>query len=396
MANKKYILVLNAGSSSIKFNLYEFDSLISIAQGICERINVDGYFKIEYGSNQYKEEYNFPNHTIAIEFLLTKFKSLKIIEDFTNIILIGHRIVQGLEINESKMIDANVLNTIKEGIKLAPLHNKPEYDVIQIMNQQLPDVVNVAVFDTSFHSDIPKLNSYYAIPKDWVDKFKIKKYGFHGTSYKYILEQFKTITHKNNVNVIICHLGNGASICCVKNDKSFDTSMGLTPNAGLIMGTRCGDIDANIIGYISDQTNMNINEIIKMLNSESGLKGMCGSSDYRDINAKIENGNAYDFANKMFSKKVTNYIVQYINDLENKVDAIIFTGGIGENNHETRKSILENISIKKIVLNDQKNEMKFETSKEITNSDSEIPVYVIRTNEELMIANDAKRIYKDN
>ncbi|MEG2198364.1 MAG: acetate kinase, partial [Malacoplasma sp.] len=165
---------------------------------------------------------------------------------------------------------------------------------------------------------------------------------------------------------------------------------------GLIMGTRCGDIDANIIGYISDQTNMSINEIIKMLNSESGLKGMCGSSDYRDINAKIENGNAYDFANKMFSKKVTNYIVQYINDLENKVDAIIFTGGIGENNHETRKSILENISIKKIVLNDQKNEMKFQTSKEITNSESEIPVYVIRTNEELMIANDAKRIYKDN
>lgn len=395
MLNKKYILILNAGSSSIKFSLYEFHQLKVIVQGMCERINIDGRFKMECANFVLDDMQNFPNHIVAIEFLLKQLLSLKIISEFKDIVLIGHRIVQGAEISESKLIDDTILKTIKDAIQLAPLHNKPEYDVIEIMKDKLSHAINVAVFDTSFHTTIPKLHSYYAIPKDWIGDYKIKKYGFHGTSYKYILNEFKKITAKNNVNIIVCHLGNGASICCIKNNKSFDTSMGLTPNAGLIMGTRSGDIDATIIGYISNQANIAIDKIIKRLNNDSGLKGICGSSDYRDINANIKEGNDFDFANKMFSKKVSDYIIQYMNYLGDEIDGIIFTGGIGENNYKTRLTILNNIKLKKILVDKKMNQMEFDSWKKISENKSEIPIFVIKTNEEFMIANDAKRIYLD-
>lgn len=395
MLNKKYILILNAGSSSIKFCLYELDELNLITQGMCERINVDGRFKMESPNFNINETHSFPNHIVAIEFLLNQLLLSKIIIDFRDIILIGHRIVQGAEISESKLIDDLVLKIIKDAIQLAPLHNKPQCDVIEIMKDKLSHAMNVAVFDTSFHTTIPKLHSFYAIPKDWIEDYKIKRYGFHGTSYKYILNEFKKIVLKDNVNIVVCHLGNGASVCCIKNNKSYDTSMGLTPNAGLIMGTRSGDIDATIIGYISNQTNCSIDEIIKRLNNDSGLKGICGSSDYRDINANIKNGNDFDFANKIFSKKVSDYIIQYMNYIGDEIDGIIFTGGIGENNYQTRTNILDNIKLKKIVINEKLNESKFDSWKKISDSQSEIPVFVIKTNEEFMIANDAKKIYLD-
>lgn len=395
MLNKKYILILNAGSSSIKFCLYELDELNLITQGMCERINVDGRFKMESPNFNINETHSFPNHIVAIEFLLNQLLLSKIIIGFKDIILIGHRIVQGAEISESKLIDDLVLKIIKDAIQLAPLHNKPQCDVIKIMKDKLSHAMNVAVFDTSFHTTIPKLHSFYAIPKDWIEDYKIKRYGFHGTSYKYILNEFKKIVLKDNVNIVVCHLGNGASVCCIKNNKSYDTSMGLTPNAGLIMGTRSGDIDATIIGYISNQTNCSIDEIIKRLNNDSGLKGICGSSDYRDINANIKNGNDFDFANKIFSKKVSDYIIQYMNYIGDEIDGIIFTGGIGENNYQTRTNILDNIKLKKIVINEKLNESKFDSWKKISDSQSEIPVFVIKTNEEFMIANDAKKIYLD-
>lgn len=395
MLNKKYILILNAGSSSIKFCLYELDELNLITQGMCERINVDGRFKMESPNFNINETHSFPNHIVAIEFLLNQLLLSKIIIGFKDIILIGHRIVQGAEISESKLIDDLVLKIIKDAIQLAPLHNKPQCDVIEIMKDKLSHAMNVAVFDTSFHTTIPKLHSFYAIPKDWIEDYKIKRYGFHGTSYKYILNEFKKIVLKDNVNIVVCHLGNGASVCCIKNNKSYDTSMGLTPNAGLIMGTRSGDIDATIIGYISNQTNCSIDEIIKRLNNDSGLKGICGSSDYRDINANIKNGNDFDFANKIFSKKVSDYIIQYMNYIGDEIDGIIFTGGIGENNYQTRTNILDNIKLKKIVINEKLNESKFDSWKKISDSQSEIPVFVIKTNEEFMIANDAKKIYLD-
>lgn len=395
MLNKKYILILNAGSSSIKFSLYNFDTLNLVAQGMCERINVDGIFKMNAQDVILNNPHNFPNHIVAIEFLLEQLLSIKIINDFSNIVLIGHRIVQGAEINESKLIDNAVLKIIKDAIQLAPLHNKPEYDVIEIIKNKLPHATNVAVFDTSFHTTIPKLHSYYAIPKDWIDNYKIKKYGFHGTSYKYILNEVKKILKKDNVNIVACHLGNGASVCCIKDNKSYDTSMGLTPNAGLIMGTRSGDIDATIIGYISEQLNISVDNIIKRLNNDSGLKGICGSSDYRDINKNIKEGNDFDFANKIFSKKVSDYIIQYMNYLGDQIDGIIFTGGIGENNYKTRRTILSNIKLKKILVNEKMNKIEFDSWKQISETQSEIPVFVIKTNEEFMIANDAKKIYSN-
>lgn len=392
-----YILVLNAGSSSIKFRMYEKDNLKEIASALCERIGIDGLFKISYkkdGVDQtFEEKANFKNHELAIDYCIKKLTDLKIINELSEIVGIGHRVVQGGEINKSSLIDKDVLNSIEKCIKLAPLHNKPELDVIKIIMKKIPNSKSVAVFDTSFHTTIPSINSYYPIPKKWVDSYKIKKYGFHGTSYRYIYENTEKILKKNRpLNIIVCHLGNGASVCCIKNGSSYDTTMGFTPMAGLIMGTRCGDIDPSIADYLINQEKNSPETVFSSFNKESGLKAICGSSDFRDIKSNILPGNDFELARKIFIQKVSEFVVKYINHLEGKVDAIVFTGGIGENDYTVTKDVCDNIFIKKIKINNSKNASKYSDYKIVSSLFSSIKVIAMRTNEELKIAQDTKAL----
>lgn len=391
----KDILVINAGSSSLKFRLYDFD-LNEKANGLCERIGVDGFFKIEYFQDneikKFSSESDFTDHSLAIDFLLKKASELNIISDVNDIFGVGHRIVQGGSVINSKLVDEDVLKLIEDNIKLAPLHNKPELDVLKIIMEKIPNAKNIAVFDTSFHTSIPKLNNYYPVLKDWVEKYKIKKYGFHGTSYRYINEKMKEILGivDRELNLIVCHLGNGASMCCIKDGKSFDTTMGLTPLAGLVMGTRSGDIDSSIFDLISREENLDCKQIFDKLNKESGLKSICGSSDFRDILAKLSDNKDYEFALQFFVQKVVNYISIYKNMLNDEVDAIVFTGGIGENVPLVRKLVCDKVV--GISVNDEKNNTKIDDYLKISQPLSKIKAYVVRTNEELKIAQDTKEI----
>lgn len=385
---KKFILVINAGSSSIKFKFFDYYTLKEIFSGICEKIKVDGNFKIKFDEKSLEIKHNFMNHKDAFEFLLFQLNELNLIKDLNEIACIGHRVVQGKNIKDCLKINEEILKTIESYIPLAPLHNSVQLETIKAIKKVLPKTNNYVVFDTSFHTSIPKINNYYAINKKWINDLDIKKYGFHGISYEYIVNEYKNITHKKNVNLIICHLGNGSSICCVKNNKSFDTSMGLSPNAGLIMGTRCGDIDFTILDYLIENTNLKIKDIIYDLNNNAGLKSICGNSDYREIIKNI-NKEDYLFAHQIFCQKVSNYIIQYLNYFNNKIDGIVFTGGIGENDSFVRKQIIDNIKLKKIILNKKNNE---KNNFLITSKNSEINVYTIRTNEELIIAKKVKEI----
>lgn len=390
-----YILVLNAGSSSIKFRIYEKDNLKEIASALCERIGIDGLFKINFKKDNndqtFEEKANFKTHELAIDYCIKKLTDLKVINDLSEIVGIGHRVVQGGDINKSSLIDKDVLNSIEKCIKLAPLHNKPELDVIKIIMKKIPNSKSVAVFDTSFHTTIPSINSYYPIPKKWIDSYKIKKYGFHGTSYRYIYENTEKILKKNRpLNLIVCHLGNGASVCCIKNGVSHDTTMGFTPMAGLIMGTRCGDIDPSIADYLINQEKNSPETVFSNFNKESGLKAICGSSDFRDIKSNILPGNDFEFARNIFIQKISDFVVKYINQLEGKVDAIIFTGGIGENDYTVTKDVCEKVFIKKIKINSVKNASKYSDYKIVSSLFSSIKVIAMRTNEELKIAQDTK------
>lgn len=394
-----YIMVVNAGSSSIKFKLYSKNELNETCSGLCERIGIDGVFKISYtldnNKKEYEEKTNFKDHEVTIDYCLKKLMDLKIINDLSDISGIGHRIVQGGEIKQSSLIDENVLKEIKRCIKLAPLHNKPELEVIKIIMDKIPNAKGVAVFDTSFHTTIPKINNYYPLPESWINSYKIKKYGFHGTSYRYIYEKMESILNLNRpLNLIICHLGNGASICCVKDGKSFDTTMGFTPMAGLVMGTRCGDIDASILDYLVNQEKIPLDTVCNSLNKESGLKSICSVSDFRDIHANALPGNNYDFAREIFWQKVANYISLYINHLEANVDAIVFTGGIGENDYRTRENVAKKIFVKSIKINEHKNKNKYDDYLLISSVFSQIKTYAVRTNEELKIAQDTKELIK--
>ncbi len=395
------ILVINGGSSSIKFKVYDSTSMISLCQGLCERIFVDGRFKLTYldlntnSENEIELETDFPNHDVAVEFLLNKLVECKIIDSIEDIKGVGHRVVQGADdISQSVIVDEEVENIIEKNIELAPLHNKPELDIIKIIKNKLPNSVNVGVFDSAFHTSVPSINSTYAIPKQWREELKVKRYGAHGTSYRYILEKSKSILNKDNLNLIVCHLGNGASICAIKDSKSFNTSMGFTPLEGLIMGTRSGDIDPSIFKYISNKLNIDASEIDKILNYESGVKGLCGYSDFRDITSRSQPGNEYEFTLDLFAKRVVDYIVRYTNDLDNKVDALVFCGGIGENVSIIREKIINSLKVGNYhidsELNKQKNEDYLKISKHICKHSKNI--FVIKTDEELMIANDVKKI----
>ena len=416
MSEQNKILVINAGSSSIKFQLFNAinngkqPDFTILCKGLVERISIKNsnfIIEIANGDNfiKYKVTKDIPDHVVGAQTVINALIKYNVINNFDDIKRIGHRIVHGgQKFNNSIVIDEKVIAGIKACIPLAPLHNPSALKGLLSFQKLVPNAKHVAVFDTSFHSTIPEEKYLYSVPYDWYKTYEVRKYGFHGISYRYILDKLTNILNKSKdkINAIICHLGNGASICAIKNGKSFNTSMGLTPLDGLIMGSRSGIIDPSIHGYMCNvKVQASIETITNDLNKSSGLLGISGhSSDLRDVLASSDDKNhkyylQSQLAIKMFVQRITNYIVQYANDLNNNVDALVFTAGIGENSAIIRQLVVEEIKVLTLKLSTNKNNDNYNDYLEISDKQSQIPIFKIRTNEELMICQDTYNLLKN-
>lgn len=401
---KNKYLVVNCGSSSLKFSLYLMPDEVELINGYIEKIGLsDSFWTIKIKGEKISDKRYLANHTEAVEVMIEELFKNKVIESLDEIIGIGHRVLHGGEYyNDSVMIDDDVLTKINSLVKLGPLHLPGEIAGIEAMKEKIPEATQVAVFDTAFHQTMSKANYIYAVPYEWYTNYGVRRYGFHGTSHKYITEVMKKKLMKEEVNLIICHVGSGASVSCVRNSKCFDTSMGLTPLDGLIMGTRSGEIDPSIIKYMMNEGKMDINEIDDVLNKQSGLLGICGKSDFRDMLALREQGDDRAIlAYEMYRDAIIKHIAEYYFELEGDVDAVVFTAGVLENNVMLREDIIRMVSKTMRVKLDKKMNDNIGYGHEyregrITDVDSEIPFYVIPTSEEIMIARDTYRIVNDN
>ena len=395
------VLCVNAGSSSLKFQLYEMPAEISIISGYVEKIGAkDSFYTIKHEGKKDEIVKPIKDHAEAVKIMLEELVNYGTVKDLSEIRAVGHRAVHGGEkYTKSVVIDDEVLKDMKEFGKFAPLHLPGNIAGVKAMQKALPDAVQVAVFDTAFHQTIPKVQYMYPVPMEWYEKYGVRKYGFHGTSHKYITEVMQKKLGKEKINLIICHVGSGASITAVKDGKSYDTTMGLTPLDGLMMGTRSGSIDPSIIKYMIDEAGMTYNEVDDALNKKSGLMGVCGFNDNRDVEKAIsEKDENARLALDMYVDRIDRYIAEYYLELGGKVDAIVFTAGVLENGAETRESIIEGLAPLGIKLNKEVNDaiasFKEITSGIITAEDSTVPVYVEPTNEEIMIVRDAYKFAK--
>ena len=384
------ILSVNAGSSSLKFTGFEMPSEDVLISGVFERIGIDNsFYTIKVNGEKIKKEVELPNHKVAFEILIKELMDNKIVESLDEIKGVGHRIVQGgAYFDKTVIADDDAVSKIDELASLAPLHNPAAIVGINAAKEVMPNAVQTVVFDTAFHQTMAPCEYMYAVPYDWYKEYGIRKYGAHGTSHKYVSQRMNEILGRNDTKLITCHIGNGASISAVKDGKCVDTSMGLTPNAGLIMGSRCGDMDATVVTYAMEKTGMTPKEMDIVLNKQSGLLGISGvSSDSRDIEEGIKNGNERCIlAQEMYVKRIVEYIAKYY-VLLGGCDAIVFTAGVGENSISTRKEILNKLAVLGIKVDEEANNVRGEERK-ITTDDSAVPAYIIPTNEELMIAKD--------
>ena len=384
------ILSINAGSSSLKFSLFNMDDESVIASGNFERIGIEGsLYTIKLNSEKITQEVELPTHLEAVEILLEKLITLGIIENLYEIHGVGHRIVQGKDLfSESVVINDTVMEQLETIKGFAPLHNPANMLGIEAFKKALPDATHVAVFDTAYHHTMNEETYLYPVPYEWYSNYGVRKYGAHGTSHRYIALQVKKILGTTEFKLIRCHIGNGVSNTAIKDGKCIDTSMGFTPLAGIMMGSRSGDIDSSIIPYVMEQEGKNAGEVIDDLNRHSGLLGLSEySSDMRDIVAKCgENDEKCILAKNKYVRRVVDYIAQYYVLLEG-VDVIVFTAGVGENNVLIRKEICEKLSCLGIKIDEELNNVSGELRK-ISTNDSKVDVYVIPTNEELMIARD--------
>lgn len=383
------ILSVNAGSSSLKFQLYEMPEEKVLISGLMERIGVgNSFYTIKVNGEKIEKKHELNNHEEAFETLVKELEENNVVENLDEIKGIGHRIVQGGDyFDKTVVIDDEVLSKIEELSALAPLHNPAAATGIRAAIDVFPNAVQTAVFDTAFHQTMPEENYLYALPRKWYEDLKVRRYGAHGTSHKFVSKRMNEILGKENTKLITCHIGNGASVSAVVNGKCINTSMGLTPNAGLIMGTRCGDIDASIIPYVMEKTGMTPKEIDNAINKESGLLALCGHSDSRDIEDGIAAGDKKCImAQKIYVRRIVDYIAKYYVEM-NGCDAIVFTAGIGEKAIDTRRDILNSLSSLGIYLNEEANDFRSKERK-ISTDDSKVECWVIPTDEELMIAKD--------
>ena len=390
------ILSVNAGSSSLKFQAYEMPEENVLISGVFERIGLDAsFYTIKLNGEKIKREVDLPNHKEAFEILVEELISNHIVNSLDEIKGIGHRIVQGGSyFNKTEVATEDVIAKIDELSALAPLHNPAAIVGIRAAQAVVPNAVQTVVFDTAFHQTMPEENYLYALPYEWCSEYKIRRYGAHGTSHKYVALRAAEILGRDDLKLITCHIGNGASISAVNAGKCLNTSMGLTPNAGLIMGSRCGDIDATIVPYMIEKTGLTPREMDTVLNKKSGLLGISGvSSDSRDIEDGIAAGNERCIlAQKMYVRRIIDYIAKYYFELGG-ADAIIFTAGVGENSAGTRQEIIEGLKLIGVELDAEANNVRGKETL-ITTKNSTIPCYIIPTNEELMIARDTYELAK--
>ena len=391
------VFILNAGSSSLKYQLMNPIIKKVLASGICERIGIDGVLTHTFNDKKLKLEANLPTHKEAIELVLRTLTTGegKVIDSIDDIHATGHRVAHGGEsFTSSVLVTDEVIKEIENLIPLAPLHNPANIMGMKICQELMPGKPNVAVFDTVFHQTMPDYAYMYALPYDQYKKHKIRKYGFHGTSHKYVSNEARQmLDKKHNTRIVVCHLGNGSSVTAVLNGKSIDTSMGLTPVQGLMMGTRSGDVGAGAIQYMMKQEGLDIDQISEIMNKKSGILGISGkSSDLREVLEGMQNGDdRCRLAVDMVAYNIKKYVGSYVAALDG-IDALCFTGGIGENSALIREIVCSGLDGMGLVLDPIKNNKKRDDARDIATNSSAARIFVIPTNEEYVIANDTYKI----
>lgn len=387
------VLSINAGSSSLKFKLYEMPEEKVLIDGYVQRIGIDGYIEMFIGKEKIGYEVPIKNHDAAASFLIDALVRYNVIEALDEISVIGHRIVHGGGRYQPQELKKSDLARLEKLAYLSPVHMNANIAGIKAFMKTLPDARQIAIYDTAFHHTMPKEKFLYPVPLEWYEKYGIRKFGFHGISCNYVTREMEKIFGRK-VNLIICHIGDGASITAIKDSKSFDNSMGFTPNAGVMMATRSGDIDYSILPYVSEVTGLNLKELDDILNHESGLEGIApGLSDNRDLMKALKAKNELAIlANNMYIDKIAGYVAHYFISLR-KVDAIVLTGGVGENAFKFRSDLLTALEPLGISIDEHKNEkihkLKDDHGGIITNKHSTIPCFVIPADEEVMIAREA-------
>ncbi|MCR2088525.1 acetate kinase [Campylobacter upsaliensis] len=390
------ILVLNSGSSSIKFKL--FDNKIVLASGLVEKIG-NNQSKIELKNaktgTKMRRDTHIGNHEKGLQLVEELFNESGILRDLNELDGCGHRIVHGgKNLTEHCLVNDFVLEEIGRVSAIAPLHNPAHLAGIKTMLKAAPKVPNATIFDTAFHKSMPDYAYMYALPYDYYTEYNIRKYGFHGTSHSYVSSRAATLMQKESINAISAHLGNGASVCAIENGKSIDTSMGFTPLEGLMMGTRCGDIDPATLPFIAKAKNLNADELDTMMNKQSGLYGVCGYNDFRDVVSEIQNGNNLArLALDMYCYRLAKYIGSYFAILPH-TDALIFTAGVGENASLVRQKTCERLKHLGFELDDSLNESDESGEREISKANSKVKIFVIPTDEELEIAKITEELIK--
>ncbi len=393
------VLIINCGSSSLKYQLIDSETEEVLAKGLCERIGIEGGMLTHSpaGKKKVERQVEMPDHVKAVELVLESLtdKENGVISSLKDIDAVGHRLVHGGEsFSEATLINDEVIKTIEACNDLAPLHNPANLIGIRSCRQLMPEVPMVGVFDTAFHQTMPKKAYLYGIPYEYYEKYKVRRYGFHGTSHSYVSKRAAEILHKNyqDFKVIVCHLGNGASISAVKNGQCVDTSMGLTPLEGLFMGTRSGDLDPAILEFICNKENITISQMVEILNKKSGVLGLSGlSSDFRDLIAAAGEGNERAKTTlEAYSYRVAKYIGAYTAAM-NGVDAIVFTAGIGENNSDVRQMVGDYLSYLGTGVDRARNSIRGEEAI-ISYDEARIPILVVPTNEELAIARETVKL----
>lgn len=394
------VLVVNCGSSSLKYQLIDSETEVALAVGLCERIGIDGRLNhTPNGGEKVVIEQAMPDHEVAIRMVLDALtnENYGVIKNLDEIDAIGHRLVHGGEkFTKSVIIDDEVIAGVEECSPLAPLHNPANLIGVRACQAIMPGVPNIGVFDTAFHQTMEPVAYMYGLPYEYYEKYKVRRYGFHGTSHSFVSKRAIQMLNldPDNSKIIVCHLGNGSSISAVKNGKVVDTSMGMTPMEGLVMGTRCGDMDPTIVEYLAHSLNKSLEEVMVILNKKSGVLGISGvSSDFRDLDKASNEGNERaKLAVEVFSYRTAKYIGSYIAAM-NGVDAIVFTAGLGENNIVVREQVLNHFGYMGITLDKEANQIRGE-EKIISTPDSKVTVAVIPTNEELAIAHETVALLK--
>ena len=393
------VLVINCGSSSLKYQLIDSETEVALAVGLCERIGIDGRLNhTPNGGEKVVIEQAMPDHEVAIRMVLDALtnENYGVIKNLDEIDAIGHRLVHGGEkFTKSVIIDDEVIAGVEECSPLAPLHNPANLIGVRACQAIMPGVPNIGVFDTAFHQTMEPVAYMYGLPYEYYEKYKVRRYGFHGTSHSFVSKRAIQMLNldPDNSKIIVCHLGNGSSISAVKNGKVVDTSMGMTPMEGLVMGTRCGDMDPTIVEYLAHSLNKSLEEVMVILNKKSGVLGISVSSDFRDLDKASNEGNERaKLAVEVFSYRTAKYIGSYIAAM-NGVDAIVFTAGLGENNIVVREQVLNHFGYMGITLDKEANQIRGE-EKIISTPDSKVTVAVIPTNEELAIAHETVALLK--